>query len=105
MSEQRDGDVVRTLQGAGTVMDGDTILARVQYRIEVRRGYLSDVSPLGTEDVPTLERAQGTLTPIGPNDIVPAQSKELALVLEDGRRMQFYVTEAGDGYYAIRVMT
>jgi hypothetical protein len=79
-------DLIETLEGNGQVFDGDKKLADVTYQINVYQDRINTSSHSGTSSIPGLKTVTLNL-----NKDVGAVGDELVLILEDQRKLRFFV--------------
>jgi hypothetical protein len=97
LADRKYRERIELLTGTGCVYEGNKEIASVRYRIEVLQTKLEN----GSSIIDGLKEVQGMVDPISAS-IYHLFGKTLTLVFEDGRKMDFYVTDARTGSIAAR---
>ena len=85
--------LIETLRGNGEVFDGNTRLSKVQYEVRVYQHYVESVTVTGHALVPSGKHNDLFLSKCSA-PLMPSTAR-LTLVMNDSRKLNFYVT--GDG--------
>jgi len=86
-------DLIETLAGKGQVFRGDKRISEVLYDINVYQERIDTSSHDGPSSIPGLKTAT-----LGLNHHVGDVGEKLTLVLEDGRKMDFFVMNHNNNY-------
>jgi hypothetical protein len=99
MADRKYSERVEHLAGTGHVYDGLDSISKVRYNIEVWQEKIESGTFSGTSIINGLKKVRGTIDPID-KSIMELFGKTLTLVFEDGRKMDFFVTNANTGSVA-----
>jgi hypothetical protein len=96
MADRKYLETIEHLTGTGDVYEESRKVASVRYDIRVLQEKIESVTHSGTNIIDDLKRVSGTVDPV---DVSMHElfGKVFTLVFEDGRRMNFFVTNTQTG--------
>jgi len=94
MADRKRLERIELLIGTGHVFEGPKEIATVHYRIEVFREKIQSPAFSGSKTVDGLIVILGAVNPVGASISVLFNKRALTLVFEDGRKMDFFVSNA-----------
>ena len=83
-------DLLERLVGEGRVLKGDEFIATAQYEVRVYQTYVETRTlDKGRARIPSLSRAECRI--IHPSPPIPVSRDRLTLIMNDGRKIDFFM--------------
>ena len=96
MADRKYLESIELLTGTGRIYEGPSEISTVRYRVEVLQEKIECRTSSGPNTADGLKEIRGTVDPIGAS-IYDLLDKTLTLVLEDGRKLDFFVPTRAPG--------